>query len=157
MSDSEKLDDIFIIPDEEKALRAKRKEQLRLRKEKNKELRAKIARSKAIEKSEQKKTIKKNKSDIDDLKEQLRKIRESNGVEENKLSNNLDNDKQDDILIHNIEKNDIQEKENKISKNIKKVDIKNKENNIEKKVEFVEQKKEPPKRVINPILFKRRF
>ena len=60
MSDTEndKIDSIFIIPQEEKDLRAKRKAQLQARKEKNKELRAKIARSKAIEKSVEKKTIK---------------------------------------------------------------------------------------------------
>jgi DNA repair exonuclease SbcCD ATPase subunit len=163
MSDSEnKINEIFIIPDEEKQLRAKRKEQLRLRKEKNKELRAKIARSKAIEKSEQKRTVKKNTSDIDDLKEQLRKIRESNNLSSN------NNDKQDDIPISNNEKNDIQKKEvdyndptvKKAEKLIKDIDNKvenEKSIQIKKKEENVEKKIEPPKMVINPILFKRRF
>lgn len=164
MSDNEnnKIDDIFIIPDEEKELRAKRKEQLRLRKEKNKELRAKIARSRAIEKSEQKRTVKKNTSDIDDLKEELRKIRESNNLSSN------NNDKQDNISISNNEKNDIQKKEvdyndptvKKAEKLIKDIDNKvenEKSKQIKKKEEFVEKKIEPPKRVINPILFKRRF
>jgi len=179
MSDTEKdkIDSIFIIPDEEKELRAKRKAQLEARKQKNKELRAKIARSKAIEKSEQKKTVKKNKSDIEDLKEQLRKIREENNlntVQENKLSNNLDDkqDKQNNIPISNNEKNDIPKKEiqkdinlndptiKKAEKMIKDIDNKvdNKiEKKVEKKEEIIEKKVEPQKRVINPLLLKRRF
>lgn len=162
------IDDIFIIPDEEKALRAKRKAQLQARKEKNKELRSKIAKSRAIEKSEQKRTVKNNKNDIDDLKEQLRKLRESN------TENNIKN------IENNTEKNI--EKSNNISVTPKKGPIKKIEilenkiekidyndpnvKNAEKMIKNIDRKVEPQKEVINNVikkhvfnksLFKKRF
>jgi len=74
MSDNN-ISDLFIIPPEELALRAKRKEQLKIKKQKNKELRATIARSKAIEKSKEKKNIKKNNEDIDYLKKEISNLK----------------------------------------------------------------------------------
>ena len=169
------IDDIFIIPDEEKALRAKRKAQLQARKEKNKELRSKIAKSRAIEKSEQKRTVKNNKNDIDDLKEQLRKLRDNN---ENNIKN-IDNNTENNIE-NNTEKNI--EKSNNISVTPKKGPIKKIEilenkiekidyndpnvKNAEKMIKNIDRKVEPQKEVINNVikkhvfnksLFKKRF
>jgi len=69
------ISDLFIIPPEELALRAKRKEQLKIKKQKNKELRATIAKNKAIEKSKEKKNIKKNNEDIDYLKKEISNLK----------------------------------------------------------------------------------
>jgi len=160
MSDSEndKIDSIFIIPQEEKDLRAKRKAQLEARKQKNKELRAKIARSKAIEKSVEKKTIKNNKSDIENLKEQLRQIRESNKlntIDENiNLSNNnndLENDKKP------IQKTQSNKKEEDSVLESKLPEIKKVEPVKVATVKNAEKLPEPVKKTINPKLFKRRF
>ncbi len=165
----DKIDDIFIIPDEEKQLRIQRKEQLRLRKEKNKELRSRIARSKAIEKSEQKRTVKNNKNDIDDLKEQLRKIRESNS-EQKILTNNNDEKNVENVENNNInieppkiEKKEISKSINYDDPTIKKAEkmIKDVDDKVEKQklIQVLETPKliEPPQRVINPKLFRRRF
>jgi len=77
---SDNISDLFIIPPEELALRAKRKEQLKIKKQKNKELRATIARSKAIEKSKEKKNIKKNNEDIDYLKKEISNLKSQKTV-----------------------------------------------------------------------------
>ena len=186
MSDSQndKIDDIFIIPPEEQELRAKRKAQLLARKQKNAELRRRIAIKKASDKAEEKRTIKNNKSDIDNLKQELKKIRESNNLSkkeelvdaiETTIKNTEAVDYNDPTIINaektkryfdkkTDKKNNISddldgEKDNKNFKN----DNKNFEP-VEKEtgsgsgsVSVEPVKAEAPKCVINSKLFKRRF
>ena len=81
------INELFVIPPEELILRIKRKEQLKIKKEKNKELRAKIAQSKAIEKSQEKKTIKKNNEDINYLKQEIDNLKSQVIIDEKNNKN----------------------------------------------------------------------